>query len=493
MKSPVRLGIFIAFTLAAAGAAVFLIGGNGLWFGSGYRLYANFDNVAGLEGGAPVQVGGLQQGSVKNIFLPTRAGMPIRVEMRLKRASRNVIRLDSQATISPQGLVGEQYVEISMGSPQYPAVRDGDTIHGKTAPQISELITHADAVLDRMNGALGNITDITGKMDRGEGTLGALLNDPSLYHRFDRAAANVEDITGKLNSGQGSLGKLLNDPSLYHRFDQAAANIEDVTGKLNSGQGSLGKLLNDPSLYRHFDRAAGNIEDITGKLSSGKGSLGAMLTDRSLYDHFNSAAGNLDALTGKINNGQGTLGQLITNPSLFTHLNRAAENFQDDSEALKHNFLLRGYFKHRGYYDDRDIGQHAIAALPAGQPAQSFNVPGAQVFRTKSEADVDHGKLLEEAGKYLQSHPYSMAVVTAKGGLGGDTDTGRKLTEARAYAAREWLVKHFQLDDSRIKTLGMGLTPGVPPTGELSIMVYTNVSPPGTGAADRADPAGRGH
>jgi phospholipid/cholesterol/gamma-HCH transport system substrate-binding protein len=488
MKSQLRLGIFIAFTLAVAAAAIFLIGSKRLLFTSTYRLYADFANGAGLQSGAPVQVAGLQEGTVAHVFLPPRSGLPIRVEMRLRGATRGIIKLDSAATIATQGLVGEQYIEISMGSPQSPSVRNGDTIQGKTPPQISDLITHAETVLDRMNGAIGNITDITGKLDRGEGSLGALLNNPSLYNHFNQVGGNLAGITDKLNRGEGSLGALLNNPSAYRHIDQAAGNLAEITGKLNNGHGSLGALVNNPSLYHHFDQAAGNLAEITGKLNSGQGSLGAMLNDRSLYEHVSSAAGNLDALAGKLNNSQGTLGQLINNPSMYTNLNRTAENFQDDSEALKHNFLLRGFFKHRGYFDDSDLGRYAIAALPPGPPAQRFDLPGARVFK-KNEAQVEDGKALDQAGKYLESHPFWLAVVTAKAGMEGDSDADRKLTAARAYAARLWLVNHFSLEDTRIKTLAMGKTPAVPASGEVSILVYSDGGPAETNAADRAEPS----
>jgi outer membrane protein OmpA-like peptidoglycan-associated protein len=120
-----------------------------------------------------------------------------------------------------------------------------------------------------------------------------------------------------------------------------------------------------------------------------------------------------------------------------------------------------------------------------GPPSYRFDIPGARLYR-KNEAEIEDSKLLDPAGKYLESHPFSQVVVTAQSGMEGDTDTDRKLTEARAYAARQWLVKHFLLDDTRIKTLGLGKTRDVPPTGELSILVYTDGAPAETNDADRA-------
>src|SRR6185437_705915 len=183
--------------------------------------------------------------------------------------------------------------------------------------------------------------------------------------------------------------------------------------------------------------------------------------------------------------GQGSLGQLVNNPSAYEHLNRTAENFQDVGEALKHNFLLRGFFKHRGYENQSDLKRNATSSLPAGPPAQRFDIPGKDLFEKKKHAEVEHGKLLDEAGNYLRSHPFSLVVVAAEAGMEGDTATQQKLTEARAYAARQWLVDHFPLADTRIKTIGLGKSPDAPPGGEVSILVYGGTGAAPTGAADR--------
>ena len=289
MNRPLRLGIFIAFALAAACGAIFLIGDKSLLFTHTYRLYANFSDVAGLQGGAPVQVAGIQEGAVRRIFLPSSPGAPVRVEMKLKDSTQRVVKQDSRASIKTEGLVGDQFITISIGSPKSPPVRSGDTIQGMTPLQMSDLLRrantlleHADTTIGSMNGAMGyiskaagNLDSITGKIDKGQGSLGALVNNPALFNHFDQAAGNLAAVTGKINSGQGSLGALINNPSVYQHFDQAAGNLAAITGKLNSGQGSLGAMLNDPSAYQNFNAAAGNLAAITGKLNSGQGSLGA--------------------------------------------------------------------------------------------------------------------------------------------------------------------------------------------------------------------------
>ena len=507
MTHSIRLGIFVAFALAAAATAIFLIGSNTFLFANTYHLYALFTNVAGLRSGASVNIAGLQEGAVTRIYLPAEAGQPMRVEMKLKKGTQRIVKLDSHAVILTQGLVGDQYIEISIGTRYSPSVRNGDTIRGVTPPQLSDLVSSAQAALENanrtfgsMNGliatadgamgkisaAAGNLDSITSKIDKGQGTLGAMLNNPSIYQHFDQVSGDLASITGKLNSGKGTLGALLNDPSAYRSLNQAVGNLASITGKLNSGQGSLGALLTDPSAYQHFNQAAGNLADITAKLNSGQGTLGAMLNDPSAYQHFTAAAGSLDSVMAKINSGQGSLGQLVNNPSMYDNLNRTAANFQDDSEALKHTFFLRGFFKHRGYQNQSDLVRYSIPQPPAAPVKQRFEIPGAAVFKNKNNAYIKHGDSLDAVGAYLQSHPFSMVVVKAESGMEGNTDTQRTLTDARAYAARQWLVDHYPLDDTRIKTFGAGKTHNVPASGRLSILVYGEGVATSSGVAERS-------
>ncbi len=122
MSQAFRLGLFIVAALAVLVVGVFLIGSRESLFQSTYHVKAEFHNVAGLADGADVRVGGLHQGTVKNIQLPNRADGEVTVTMDLEKASRDVIKKDSIASIKSEGLIGDKYVEISFGSDRRPAV-----------------------------------------------------------------------------------------------------------------------------------------------------------------------------------------------------------------------------------------------------------------------------------------------------------------------------------------------------------------------------------
>lgn len=79
-----------------------------------------------------------------------------------------------------------------------------------------------------------------------------------------------------------------------------------------------------------------------------------------------------------------------------------------------------------------------------------------KVFDKPDAAKMKNEKVLNEGGKFLEANSYGEAVVEASTGLEGDSEKDRVLTEARAMVVREYLVKNFRLDDTRIKTLPVG-------------------------------------
>jgi phospholipid/cholesterol/gamma-HCH transport system substrate-binding protein len=334
-------------TLLIFCTGVFLIGSQGFRFSSTYRLNADFPNVAGLVEGADIQVGGIHEGTVHRIRLPQRPDQNVRVEMDLRTATRNVIKKDSRAAIRTEGLVGDQYVEISFGSTSGPAIANGDTIASEPPLQISDMVKKTNVILDSAQSAMKNV-------------------------------------------------------------EQTTDNLQVISQKLNSGQGTVGSLLNDKSVYQHFDKAAANL--------------------------------------------------------------------QDDTEALKHNFFLRGFFKDRGYEDPAELKRNAVAALPGVSPSQQFTYPGAKLFAKPDEAKLKDGKAMEEAGRFLEQHPYGFVVVASYSGPKGDSNKQRQLTSARAVIARDYLVQHFKVEDARIKTFGGGKSDGASDGGVLQVLIF----PPGT-------------
>ena len=301
-----KIGVFFIVGIALFLVAIELTLGLGL-LKSRYTIYANFPDVQGLDVGADIRLAGLKAGRVDGLAIEERH---VRVKMLIDRGLE--VKKDSIARLDFRALSGERFVSISLGSPTAKTAAPGDTIDGETpasfadavdqlsrvAENVSDLAeslrTNSDRLLSNLadvveqnRDALGDtaqhLASISGKLDRGTGTLGLLLNDPALYERATSALGDVRQsvkdlgsVARNLSDGKSTLGKLVTkDDGLYEQMRQTvddlsatAQNAQEITDRLRQGEGTLGMALNDPSLYNEaqdtlhtVNRATQSLED----------------------------------------------------------------------------------------------------------------------------------------------------------------------------------------------------------------------------------------
>ncbi|MGA9462028.1 MAG: MlaD family protein [Terracidiphilus sp.] len=341
MSRVARLGAFIVGSLAVLATGVFIIGSKEYLFSSTYRLRAQFKDVVGLAEGADVQVGGVHSGTVTGIELPRKPGDEVTVVMELAKSTHEIVKRDSVASIQTEGLLGNQYMAISFGSAGQAEVRDGETIQSEPPLEMADLLRKTNGILDSSQEAVQNVT---------------------------MATAHLNSVSSKIDSGQGTVGALVNDKQLYSDLEQTTTTLHATMLQAQSG-----------------------------------------VTD-----------------------------------------------FQENMEALKHNFLLNGYFKKRGYEDSADLGANAISGLPQGTPIKAFTFTVKQLFDGRDSAKLKNQKSLNDAGEFLAQNQFGVTVIVASTGLEGDTQKDAVLTEARAMIVRAYLAENFGFDNSLLKTLGMG-------------------------------------
>jgi phospholipid/cholesterol/gamma-HCH transport system substrate-binding protein len=341
MTRTARLGAFILGTLAILAVGIFIIGGKKYLFSSTYDLKTKFANVAGLSIGADILVGGVHSGTVRSIELPHQPGDQVTVVMELNQSTHDIIKQDSVASIDTEGLLGNQYVAVSFGSPGKPEVKSGDTIASIPPLEMS-------ALLDKANGLLGQ--------------------------------------------GQAAMANI----------NQVAEHLKSVSAKIDNGNGTVGALVNDKALYENLNQTASGAR------------------------------------------------------STVTSAQAGIQDFQDNMEALKHNFLLRGYFKNRGYEDSADLGKDEIANIPEGATAKDFTFQAKDLFDKQDSAKLKGQKGLNAAGEYLAGNDFGVAVVEVSTGKIGSSDSDLTLAQGRAMVVRDYLVQHFGFDDTKLKTVALG-------------------------------------
>src|SRR6202161_4347060 len=208
MSRAARLGAFIVVTMAILVAGVFIIGGKQYLFSSTYQLKAQFDNVVGLDAGADVRVGGVHSGTVRDIVLPHRPGEKVTVIMDLGKSTHEIIKRDSVATIETERLLGNQFLALSFGSSGPAEVKDGDRTASQSPLEMADLFQKASDILDSSQEAIQNAT---------------------------RAAANLDSISAKINGGQGTAGALVNDKQLYPNLEQTANAMHETMVQAQAG------------------------------------------------------------------------------------------------------------------------------------------------------------------------------------------------------------------------------------------------------------------
>jgi phospholipid/cholesterol/gamma-HCH transport system substrate-binding protein len=195
-------------------------------------------------------------------------------------------------------------------------------------------------------------------------------------------------------------------------------------------------------------------------------------TTQTSLENVQSATSNISDISTKINHGQGTVGALINDKTIYNQAAASMTSMQEDMEALKQNFLLRGFFNKRGYVDSDELKKHEIAKLPERPSQKTFTYDPKQIFDKPGAAKLKNQKVLNEAGQYLQGIKYGQVVITAAAGMKGDSDKDHVTTQAQAMVVRNYLVQNFRLDDTRIKTMGRGKTDDAGDNGKIEIIVY---------------------
>jgi outer membrane protein OmpA-like peptidoglycan-associated protein len=150
-------------------------------------------------------------------------------------------------------------------------------------------------------------------------------------------------------------------------------------------------------------------------------------------------------------------------------------SFQENMDALKQNFFLRGFYRNRGYEDSADLARNEIPHLPVAEPLKTFTYEPQTLFDKVDTAKPKNQKSLRAAGQFLADTEFGVAVVVVSTSTTGDTQKDLVLTQARALVVRDYLVNNFGFDDVQLKTFGVGKKSGSSVDtgwGVLEIIVY---------------------
>lgn len=289
----VVVGIFALGILALFGGVVLsLTAERGFWTAR-YHLVVYFDNVQGLIAGAPVRLSGKDVGTVESVHFGTLWSdrPPIVVELQIDRDVQERIRSDSVATIGTIGLLGDKYIEVSMGSAQGSVLTEGDELPARTPLDLADVMAKGTTALDyiveltvnvnrvvedfgeqmggsRIAESVGAMTELVTEIQKGDGLLHSLIYDRyegTGVENIERSLAILEDILAQVQEGPGVLHTLVYESSEDQEDSvleaiAAGATLNRILMKIDAGDGTLGLLVNDPTLYEDVKLLVGGAQ-----------------------------------------------------------------------------------------------------------------------------------------------------------------------------------------------------------------------------------------
>ncbi len=323
-----RVGMFFLLGVALIWVTFETLSGGKVFKDQGYHLVAGFESLKELKVGDDVRMAGVKIGEVEKTRLAGR-----RAEALLRISPDVKVKSDATATIVMAGLIGTNYLSVDLGSDAAGELSDGAEIRTKTTPDLNAVMSQIGELGKKLEGALGNIGGaLTGDGKGGPGIIqkvDALVTENR--ENIAKTTANLQSITDKVNRGEGTLGKLINDGQLHADL---VAGIAEIKAGATEAKNFIA-----------------NAQGIIDQVKSGKGAVGALVFDAKAGDDMKVSIANLRSVSDKLARGEGTLGKLLSDDTMFKDVqsmmkkaNRALDGLDDSGPITAVGVLANGLF-----------------------------------------------------------------------------------------------------------------------------------------------------
>jgi len=421
MVSPklVGAGAFVIGGVLLFTLALFMIGERRMLFKEQFPVYAEFAQLGQLQVGAVVRVAGMNAGEVTEIHIPSSPTGKFRVKMDVREDLRPLIRTDSVATTQTEGLVGAIFVNIAAGTEQAPPVADGGTIQSREPFMMADVLQQASDTILLVN---RTVEALHGDVEKAVREIALTTAE---------AHALLTEITPELTA-------------MADNGSRIAADAERIVARIDAGEGTIGKLLNDDSLYRRAREIADEAKIATTNV-------------RQVSDEARRAIADFRSEDGPA---QGLFADMRLT---LRQAREATADLADNMEAMKHNFLLRGFFNRRGYFDLDGISpaEYRSGVLENGKRKAmriwlASNVlfeprpDGTDVLTAAGRARLDSA--MATYLKYIPSNPIVIEGYATDGTIGERYSRSRQ----RAGVVYQYLMGRYELNPQHTGYIALG-------------------------------------
>ena len=344
-----RVGLVILSAFAVLAVGIFLIGNKNNIFSRKNRYYVDFNTAGGLKPGSPVELSGVDVGTIKKVDLPEdprKRQIRIWLEIESRYADRIRGPADASGVIKDQppsvariktlGLLGDKFIEVSSGAPVYPVIPSGGPIPAAQPTNVDALIASGEDVMDNVVQISHSLNNILDRMERGEGILGQLTKDTPESRRLQESlvgtSESLQRIAFTIEHGQGPLPRMLNDRALADQLARSLGRFESLLAQAQNGPGLLPGLLNDPATRTQFNdtlaslnKVSWDLQDFTADLDKSDALLPRLVKDkeygREVAEQVRQFVRRLNEISTKISEGQGSAAKLINDPQIYEAVN----------------------------------------------------------------------------------------------------------------------------------------------------------------------------
>jgi phospholipid/cholesterol/gamma-HCH transport system substrate-binding protein len=434
------IGVFIVLGFGLFTAILFQIGNRQKAFRRHLELYTEFSNLGGLSNGAKVRVSGLDAGQIKKVEIPTDPSGKFRLLLQVEERVHGMIRKDSVASIETEGVVGDRFVLIKKGSAQAEEVRAGATLPSKELFDLTALMENSSLLLNDVH---GSITDIRGRLDLA----------------LDSVNKTVNDADGLMNGARPDINQIAKNGA------RITGRVDTLIADLNAGKGAAGMLLKDEATKQQLQTTLANVQKASANLDQVSARADQTIADfqsRQLVAKMQAALDNVQSLSKELDT---TLKQALAQDNIgqdgatnlrqtLSSLNRSTTNLAEDTEALKHNFLFRGFFKRRGFYNLDQLTRTEYL-----EACERQKIAGTRKWLQASSLVVRDGngqEQLSDTGRHLIDNELapivdslSEHVIVVEGyAAAGSPDEQYVQSKQRADLVRHYLEGHYHLRHS---------------------------------------------
>lgn len=305
-----RLGVFIVLGTALLLFASYLVGNHQNMFGKTFEITATFKNINGLQNGNNVRFSGINVGTVNQIEMVNDT--TIRVHMIIQDDMQNYIKKDAIASIGTNGLVGSMLINIIPGKGTSSLLSPGDELNSSSQMGTQEIMNTLNITNENAALLTTDLLKVSHALTRGTGTLGRLLNDTIMANDLKQTIANLKYTSNQANAIMAALNKMVK----HVNFEESTAGV--LFSDTVSGRMMKNTIQNLETSSIKIKKMTQDLNTTISEIKDGSGAINYLSKDTTLVNQLDRTMRNIE---------QGT------------------EQFNENMEALKHNFLTRGYFK----------------------------------------------------------------------------------------------------------------------------------------------------